>query len=94
MLTLVNTFLIIRSTCLPQFSSLDMGRSKGLCSDTMLMIVLSIMSGGWSGRLDFLDTIILSVLSGLNLTSHENWGKHVDLIIKKVFTRVNIMRKF
>jgi hypothetical protein len=37
---------VIRSTCLPQFPSLDMVRPKCLCSDTMLMILLSIMSGG------------------------------------------------
>jgi hypothetical protein len=37
-----------------------MVRPRCLCSDTMLMILLSIMSGGWRGRLDFLDTIILS----------------------------------
>jgi hypothetical protein len=30
----------------PQFPSLDMVRPKYLCSDTMLMILLSIMSGG------------------------------------------------
>jgi hypothetical protein len=51
-------------------NKLESVRPKCLFSDTMLMILLPIMSGGISGRLDFLDTIILSVLSGLNLTSH------------------------
>ena len=51
MLTLVKAFLVIRGTCLPQFPSLDMVRPNCLCSDTMLMNLLSIMSGGWSGRL-------------------------------------------
>ena len=29
-----------------------------------------------------------------HISNDGNWGKHVDLITKKVFTRVNIMRKF
>ena len=31
---------------------------------------------------------------GLTISNDGNWGKHVDLITKKAFTRVNIMRKF
>jgi hypothetical protein len=37
MLTLLKAFLVIRSTCLPQFPSLDMVRPNCLCSDTMLI---------------------------------------------------------
>ena len=31
---------------------------------------------------------------GLTISNDGNWGKHVDLITKKAFTRVNILRKF
>ena len=31
---------------------------------------------------------------GLNLTDDGTWGKHIDLITKKAFNRVNILRKF
>ena len=30
----------------------------------------------------------------LTISNDGNWGKHVDLITKKAFTRVNITRKF
>jgi hypothetical protein len=30
----------------------------------------------------------------LTISNDGHWGKHVDLITKKAFTRVNIMRKF
>ena len=46
-----------------------------------------------------MDNKIINMVSehkhlGLTISNDGNWGKHVDLIIKKAFTRVNIMRKF
>ena len=31
---------------------------------------------------------------GLEISNDANWKKHIDLITKKAFTRVNILRKF
>jgi hypothetical protein len=31
---------------------------------------------------------------GLEISNDGSWQKHIDLITKKVFTRVNILRKF
>ena len=88
----LSSILNNRSTCLPQFPSLDMVKPNCLCSDTMFL--LSIMRGGWSGRLDWLDTIILSVLSELNLTSHlihnftYPWKCKFSLIHRNVYRRI------
>jgi hypothetical protein len=46
-----------------------------------------------------MDNKIINMVSehkhlGLTIFNDGNWGKHVDLITKKAFTRVNIMRKF
>jgi hypothetical protein len=46
-----------------------------------------------------MDNKIINMVSGhkdlrLTISNDGHWGKHVDLITKKAFTRVNIMRKF
>jgi hypothetical protein len=54
MLTVVKAFLVIRSTCLSQFPSSDIVRPKCLCSDTMLIILLSItMVDEWPSGVNY-----------------------------------------
>ena len=44
------------------------------------------------------NTIISTVTEhkhlGLQLSDDGNWNKHIDMITKKAFSRVNILRKF